>query len=869
MKLDLMKKIISRVVDNSPIIIIFVLSAIPVLFTWNRLAIGGDVLMPFSIEGLDKYLYQWIGLKNGQYFSINYYPFYLLYWLGSIFNANAYFMSSALLFFLNMVAGFGIYKLVNLFSKDSNGILPLVPVTFYLLSPALFNGCHYLFSYAFAPWFVYYAFKIVIKKELLFFDIFAISIIVAFSSLELPNPKYIFHLFLIFLLTVVLGLFFKLVDRKFVAGLARKLVLAVFLSVYILLPLAYFAMNYSPNEYGVHVKDGYKDKGKMMNYGIDTMDKVLKLHQDFIFLNNVEAERYNQSKWILVLSYVFIILLLIKLLILRKKEIKERKEELIVWVLLSVYFLFSVGPNKPSGFLYEYMVVNFNLLAFLRTTAGAVFYMSLFYALLLFLLVSQIEKNRKVFVAGIISVIMLVGYPFLNGEYYQNFNNVNEYTDRTQHGFKIPDEYFKIKKHIDLKKIDSKLLTPQSDLTYLDTTWGFFGPILYNFLYTSHNIGYGDMYSNIFNHNVGLVLKDNSLREDKRALNVEGTKEIIKYEFLELFSVDMNNFLPHFYVPKNSIISQRTIEGLPRIISQDNWNIRSAVFLERQNLGKSNKLESLSSEKGEIATDSPRNDRTLEFRKINPTKYRVRVHGASGVFPVVFSESFHEGWKAYLTSSNNFKLPTLPTGRQVLNFKSNLNDQILNYKTLDGNSDDQASKEELQDYINKGYITDLGDNKEREIEHKKWNSEKQKEELDYVEKYSVDFVSKNFQGTIQNDNLPEGSIFETWFKKSVDDQNHLMVNGYANSWVVDVNEACGSRSLDGVYARVTGARDDTFCVENADGTYDMEIVVEFWPQRLFYVGAGISGATLLACLGYLAYDWRRKQKKAKIIKANN
>lgn len=40
----------------------------------------------------------------------------------------------------------------------------------------------------------------------------------------------------------------------------------------------------------------------------------------------------------------------------------------------------------------------------------------------------------------------------------------------------------------------------------------------------------------------------------------------------------------------------------------------------------------------------------------------------------------------------------------------------------------------------------------------------------------------------------------------------------------------------------------------------MELVIEFWPQRLFYVGIGISGATLLGCLAYLGYDFMRRKK---------
>ena len=135
----------------------------------------------------------------------------------------------------------------------------------------------------------------------------------------------------------------------------------------------------------------------------------------------------------------------------------------------------------------------------------------------------------------------------------------------------------------------------------------------------------------------------------------------------------------------------------------------------------------------------------------------------------------------------------------------------------------------------------------------------------------MDFVSKNFQGTIQNDNLPSGKFYETWFEKPIDDQNHLMVNGYANSWVIDVNKVCGqdseiatpaSPSLGG--SLDAPRNDKAVCVKNPDGTYDMEIVVEFWPQRLFYVGVGISGATLLFCLTYLGFDFYRRKKTREV-----
>jgi hypothetical protein len=172
------------------------------------------------------------------------------------------------------------------------------------------------------------------------------------------------------------------------------------------------------------------------------------------------------------------------------------------------------------------------------------------------------------------------------------------------------------------------------------------------------------------------------------------------------------------------------------------------------------------------------------------------------------------------------------------------NDILVDYKILDGNGDDQATTSELNSFIDKGYISTIGDLKDKEIDHTKWQNDTEK--ADYVEKYKIGFISKNFQDTIQNDNLSDGRFYDTWFQKPIDNNaNHLMVNGYANSWNFDPNQIC---------------LNNIKCVKNADGSYNFEMIVEFWPQRLFYIGLFISGATLLGCLGYLGWEMVRRRK---------
>ena len=104
----------------------------------------------------------------------------------------------------------------------------------------------------------------------------------------------------------------------------------------------------------------------------------------------------------------------------------------------------------------------------------------------------------------------------------------------------------------------------------------------------------------------------------------------------------------------------------------------------------------------------------------------------------------------------------------------------------------------------------------------------------------------------------------------ISDDDHLKLNGFLNAWYVNVEELCGvehTPSLTGLplsRGELSGLRPSlSGCVRNGDGSYDIEMVIEFFPQRWFYLGLLISGITLFGCLGYLGWDWRRRWRKSK------
>lgn len=114
------------------------------------------------------------------------------------------------------------------------------------------------------------------------------------------------------------------------------------------------------------------------------------------------------------------------------------------------------------------------------------------------------------------------------------------------------------------------------------------------------------------------------------------------------------------------------------------------------------------------------------------------------------------------------------------------------------------------------YINELTNSKISELEN-------------YGEIVASYFDGEIMEGTHKNIFL-DRNIFKTFWKKSISEERHLLVNGYANSWYITP--------------------------EDSGGEQDYELIIEFAPQRLFYIGLFISGITLISCLIYLLYNSR-------------
>jgi hypothetical protein len=264
-------------------------------------------------------------------------------------------------------------------------------------------------------------------------------------------------------------------------------------------------------------------------------------------------------------------------------------------------------------------------------------------------------------------------------------------------------------------------------------------------------------------------------------------KLFLDAEYTRGYRVVPSSFLPHFYTPTQVVVSGRRSDVFKEISSSPDAPLRIACV---ENWDGAVEL-------------SPGNNIHLEFRKISPVRYRLRVHGAGGVFPLVFNEHFNGDWKVYPGNLRNPRRSVSASG-----------ERLRDYRVLDGNEEDQADAGLVTEFMKKGWVSAFG------------NSHGGR---------GMDFVSKDFQDTIQNDNLLSGPFWETWFKLPVsNEESHRIANGYSNYWTIDAER---------VFERCPNA-----CVKNDDGAYDLELVVEYWPQRLLVLGLLISGTFLLILL---------------------
>ena len=210
-----------------------------------------------------------------------------------------------------------------------------------------------------------------------------------------------------------------------------------------------------------------------------------------------------------------------------------------------------------------------------------------------------------------------------------------------------------------------------------------------------------------------------------------------KFGKLTLMEVKEEYQLPVIYIPNHLVVSnvrlEETIDSVPKY--SDN---KIALF----DYSDGNKLYTLFkfNRNNELEISNVATSATVLYIKSDQTKYEIYLRNVKGTIPLVFSQTFNQGWKLYINNSND-------------------------------------------------------------------------------------------------------SIFGFLYP-SINESDHMLVNGYANSWILPINDLCNHNGN---------------CQKNNDGSYNLVLSLEFMPQRFFYIGEIVSGITFAGCVILAIYYWRKSR----------
>lgn len=858
---------------------------------------GGDCVQYFNFDRVfSAFKYTWFDLVDGnglalQYFSYSLY-YYALSFISNLFSLN-YSEQGFLYYFLFFFLSFwSFYISTSFFSRNMGVVYKTVFSLLYTFN--LYTLSLFCYTWGYTPFpLSYITFPMIMGLTYMFFSntentnyklIGGLSVVFFLQNIPNGNLPFFISLNLFIFAFIILLYIFNYKSISFLTFAKR---ITVFYMINILCS-AWTVIPQIPEM--LYLIGDYKAS----NTYFDLKAWVLWLSVPFMDLFFVAQNMANFASKVSPLVYLGIVFFIVPFYAFLKK--KPNKATLIFCILLILNFFLT---NKGKGILDTdtiWLLFNNPILSSIRNFEKTLIFLPFILLTFFLLAINNDFKKYKFLLTFFFICAMLSVYPFFKGNILKDYafvldeGNKDYTTSEYSYLVKMPDEYLNLSEQLNLRKKDFKLMSapysvinsfswvnyPKWKVVSLDPTLQLFNhPVIQ----MNASLAFGNwVYGKVWNEqentestwlpklmalmNVDYIIYHKDIRKDfykntKGKMDYyERLKKIKKIEENDYFTLyELNKKLPVIYTPQSVLVNDKDKELLPDILSL-NIPQRNAVYFYGQNKGKDNSLflsntggstkksiiyygnskSSVDYKFTSLYKYNVENLPIIEYKKINPSKYRLRIHSAKTTFPIVFSDSYRHAWKAY-----------------VKPYKNSLIKLEKEYKIFDKNDHRQASLDDVKLYIGQGIISSLGNHKSKTTKHKKWLD--QKHIVDYEEKFNYDFISKIESGTIQNNNLPDGHVLETLLCqtslnklcKNISDEKHLKVNGFSNSWVIDPKEICENSS--------------SFCVKNNDGSYEIEIVIEYSPQKMHYITLMISLISIGICVSVSCFTRLFSKKK--------
>lgn len=661
-----------------------------VYFTWfdfnhQFILIGWDTIIPLNPEVNLKYLTTWVDNNNGTIILSSLHFMNIFYWLLSKLTNSLTMQQAIHVYFLHVVGALGVLylSLVLLRTYRQKIALSLLASIFYLFSPSYLN-----MQFAYPPvGFVPLALGLYIdgfhRKNKFIFALL-IGIIVGMGNLPDPHPRPFFLITVPMIVYSILELLFT----KKVKEISSYFALVF---IYIFLTNAWFFFGLLANltiaknlfSFSVDIPITFGVQNKFADEGVATIDKMFRLFHDGLPMSGAAAKTYLSNFYMLLAHYLKPVLAFLALLFMKRYSFRIRKSILFLVTLTLLFLFFAKSVNPPLGTLYKFALENIPIFRMFRTAAYFILPAVIAYSILMsfsifeiiyFLKKRNFARKFYAFLGGfiLIAFVLIGSYPiFLKFPAYLQPDPAKPATL----GMRVPKDYYKLGEYIDKQKNDAKTMTLPLDPGYeilKENPWYFGIPMLpfimnkpivnqriqdfggsfslpviiekallegnpsSKFLLDASNIRY-------------LVVKNNATNIDKNKANENINKYYPKIKtFGNYILYENSTHLQHFYVPKNVLIEDNDPEKIQEVINKNKISSSTAIYFMKQNDSKKimllNKLKK-----------NPVKPPTINYQKISQTKYKVTVKNASSAFPLVFSETFNNGWvidKNYVNSSH-------------------------------------------------------------------------------------------------------------------------------------------------------------------------------------------------------------------------
>lgn len=631
----------------------------------NKIYIGADTIIPLNPQwNFFKYFYTWLEINGGTESLSFLHPWTGFYYILS-FITDLHFSQLLWILIINFLAFIGVYKLAQFVFNDHKYKLFISILTgvIYLYHPFHMNlmvGHPPLFVY---PWIIYLFLKYINQEKIITKYIIYINLIIIFGTLsDFPNPKYFL---LSFLIMALFSVFWGLLEKKWWKTFYKLVILGLssfLLNAFILFPYVYSLLIKGAG-YGIEAKASIMNtQGTFLDEGSSTVLNMLRLHHNGLTINLEFRPFYSSNVFIIVIPYIFFAFLLI-LFIFKRQEIYKNKNFFLLFSSLIVLLLLPIGPNPPFGDIYKWFVKNIVIFISFRTTAGLLLPVAVIFSVLLayfVIWIFSLIKERKnflkflsyIWIIVFLAMFFTISYPMFLGYRFLNFNGINSSPELEGHkGLVIPVEYYQAnyflqKKSLegfDLKKV---LLIPPKD--YESTDWGYFGIAMMPFIVESQII---NGLSNGYTYNNPVLIKN--IYQDLSNLDLSPFLENTRLIGVD-YVIYQKDHIANDYDNKKKdlriLLSSSLIYQNNKVDIYDLTKYRKPALDDIYVLINNRELVE-------------QNIDWFEVKKINPTKYLLKIKEPIPNFTLVLNQTFDDKWKI-----NKVKGLTINNHRIINNF---------------------------------------------------------------------------------------------------------------------------------------------------------------------------------------------------------